>query len=206
MTSVVEHDDIQTSHQSRAWARRAVPAILIVALVVSLGLWWFQGGVFVSASQGITVGAVGEAGERLSVGVIVHANSDGAKLRWVTADAQVGANVTWSVYQGKNGHGFGTAKGPLEPTWPVESVPGHAVSADIDDTTFLIATITAARPGVYRLSGITVEYRSGWRHRTVHSGYTACFLVTSPGQTYQELEAADAPDWQRYRACNGGNT
>ena len=127
-------------------------------------------------------------------------------MRRVTADVPEGAKVTWSVYQGKNGHGFGTAKGALEPTWPVESVSGHAISADVDDTTFLIATITATRPGMYRLSGITVEYQSGWRHRTVDSGYSACFLVTSPGQTYQELEAADTPDWQRYSACNGGTT
>ena len=52
MTTVVERDDIQTSHQARSWVRRAVPAVLVVALVTGLGVWWFQGGVFVSATQG----------------------------------------------------------------------------------------------------------------------------------------------------------
>jgi hypothetical protein len=186
-------------------SRHTKPLIAAVAAVVFLlasGIWWFHGGEFVSATGGVTVGMTGEVGEQFSIGVIVRADGEGATLRNATAHAPSELNVTWSVYQGKNGNGFGTAKGPLEPTWPVEPMPGHRISPNLEDTTFLIATVTGTKPGVYRLSGITVDYQSGWRHRSVDGTYVACFLVLAPGQTSEQLELANGPLWQQFQACD----
>lgn len=188
----------------RSAPQRMKPLIAAIVLVVPMmlgGIWWFHGGEFVSAMQGLTVGMAGDVGEQFSIGVIVRADREGATLRNATAHVPDELNVTWSVYQGKNGNGFGTAKGPLEPTWPVDPIRGHRISPDLEDTTFLIATVTGTEPGVYRLSGITVDYQSGWRHRSVDSSYVACFLVLAPGQTSGELELSDSPLWQQYQAC-----
>jgi hypothetical protein len=45
---------------------------------------------------------------------------------------------------------------------------------------WLVTSVTAPTPGVYRVANIEIHYRSGARHRTVAGDSEACVLVAPP--------------------------
>jgi hypothetical protein len=188
---------------------RVLVAACVVAVVVVGSLWWFRGGSRLSAAGG-GYGVPVPAGVDASIGIMAFADSSGdVRLDSVSATLSAGATVTWSIYQGSPTQGFGTWQGPLAPRWPTLPVAGfHDVSVgdpSVEGSTWIVGTISAATPGVYRLSDVEITYHSGWRTRTVSAHTYACVLVYPPSTTYEHLVAAADPTITPYDECvNGG--
>lgn len=200
VAATLEHrSESASSATSKSWHIGRIA--LAVVLLVSLGAWWFAGGTFIGAPQGNRVGVAVRNGEDASFGFQLSADGDDAQLRSVSARVTPTATVEWSVYQATEGAGFGTWHGPLAPTWRVVPVDGAHVSQDAERSTWIIATVRSSKPGVYRISNITVRYQSGWRTRTERSGFTSCVLVAPANRSVDELLATDDPLWREYQAC-----
>lgn len=194
-------DDVSSS---AARPTRLVGLAVAVVLVVASGVWWFGGGTFVGAPQGIIVGIAAQRGEDASFGLPLSADGSDARLRSVTARVTPNATVEWSVYQGTGSTGFGTWRGALAPTWPIVPVDGARVSDDEAGATWVVATVRSATPGVYRVWDITLTYQSGWRTRDEESAFVGCVLVSPADRSTDELRASNDPLWQEYEACSTG--
>ncbi len=180
---------------------RVVWLASVVVVVFLLSLWWLAGGTFVGAPTGDSVGVAAQVGEDASFGFQVSADGSDARLQSVSARVAPAATVEWSVYQSIESTGFGTWRGPLAPTWPVEGLKGARVSEDDVRATWVVATVQSTTPGVYRVSDITIEYRSGWRSRSEESGFVGCVLVAPGDWSVDELRTSNDPLWQEYEAC-----
>jgi hypothetical protein len=142
-----------------------------------------------------------------SFGIVATKADDGRlRLDSVSANVSEGASITWSVYQAAPGAlGFGSWNGPLAPRWPTVPVAGYdKVSTgdlDVDGSTWVVGTVHADAPGVYRVSDVSIDYHSGWHSRTVSSQTTVCVLAYPSGSTYEGLVAAADPLIAQYNDC-----
>ncbi len=202
MTSTVDTriDAVSSSASRRP---RLVRLVVVAVLALSLSVWWLAGGTFIGTS-GNRVGTVVAVGEDASFGFPLSADGGGARLQSVSGQVSPAATVEWTVYQASASSGFGTWHGPLAPTWPVTPVDGAHVSHDTSSATWIIATVRSSTPGVYRLSHVTVTYRSGWRTRHESSAFVGCVLVAPANTSVDSLRASNDPLWQDYEACSNG--
>ena len=164
--------------------RVVLVAVTVVAAAVT-GLWWFRGGTFLSASGG-GYGGVARPNEQLSVGTdLTTVTGPSVVLDSVSASNPDGAHLTWSVYRNRpGGLGFGAVRGPLGPEWPTMPVKRYRVSQrdghPEQGATWLVTTVTASHPGVYRVSDITIKYHSARRARQSDAHTSICVLVPRP--------------------------
>ncbi len=103
----------------------------------------------------------------------------------VTSSTSDGVQVSWSIYRNTPGAlGFGAVTGPLGPEWPTRPVHGARISQPSGrperGATWLVASVIATRPGVYRISNIAIEYDSAHRPRRSASDTWMCLLVAAP--------------------------
>jgi hypothetical protein len=188
-----------------------VTAGVFAVLMLVLGsVWWFRGGSHLSAS-GAGYGVPVPVGVDASFGILAFTDSPGdVRLDSVSAKLSPGATVTWSIYQALGaGNGFGTWQGPLAPRWPTSPLAGfHDVTAgdpSVEGSTWIIGTVSATTPGVYRLSDVEITYHSGWRTRTTSAHTSACVLAYPASTSYQDLVAVADPLVANYEECNGGD-
>jgi hypothetical protein len=166
--------------------RGGLVALGLIVAIIAGGLWWLHGGTRLQGSGGYS--GVVRADEQLSVGIqLVTTSGSSVVLDSVSASNPNGAQVTWSIYRNDAGHdGFGSVLGPLGPEWPTSAVHGYRVSRPFGHpergATWLVASVRASRPGVYRVSNIKIKYRSGVRVRRSDTHAFVCVLVAPPGQ------------------------
>ena len=158
--------------------------VVLVAVASTVGVWWFRGGTFLDAA-GAGYGGVVAPGEQFSVGIeLTTVSGPSVVLDGVSAANPDGARVEWSIYRNAPGAlGFGSVSGRLAPDWPTAPAHGYRVSQPTRHpergATWLVATMTGSRPGVYRLSNITITYHSARRTRRTSAGTSVCVLVAS---------------------------
>jgi hypothetical protein len=156
-------------------------AVLLVGVVVA-SLWWFRGGTFLHA-QGGGYGGVGTTNQQYSYGIdLTTVSGPSLVLQRASASYPAGLRVRWSIYRnGPRELGFGSWHGPLEPKWPTSPVAGYRLAQAVGHpergATWLVASITASRPGLYHVSHITITYRSGRRVRHANASADICVLV-----------------------------
>ncbi len=173
--------------RARTFGGRVVIAVALVALTIVAGLWWFRGGTFLR-SAGAGYGGVVLPGEQLSFGTdLTTVSGPSVVVDRVSASSPDGVHVAWSIYKNAPGAlGFGSVHGPLGPQWPTTPVPGYRVSqADGHPdrgATWLVTTLTATHPGVYRVSDITIKYHSAQRARQSAAHTSVCVLVAPPAE------------------------
>ena len=159
--------------------------VALVAVTITAEVWWSRGGTFLRAAGG-GYGGVVLPGEQFSVGVdLTTVSGPSVVLDGVSATNPDGARVEWSIYRNAPGtSGFGAVHGHLEPDWPTTPVHGYRVAQPTGHpergATWLVATVTGSRPGVYRLSNIRISYHSARRIRHVAAGTSVCVLVAPP--------------------------
>jgi hypothetical protein len=162
-----------------------VVAVALVAGTVVAGVRWFGGGTLLRA-VGAGYGGVVSPGEQLSFGTdLTTVSGPNVVLDGVTASSPAEAHVTWSIYRNAAGAlGFGSVHGSLEPGWPTVPVKAYRVSQPDGHpergATWLVTTVTASHPGVYRVSDITIKYHStrGAHQSAAHT--SICVLVAPP--------------------------
>ena len=124
--------------------------------------------------------------EQLSFGIdLTTALGPSVVLDRVSASNPGRVQVSWSIYQNApHALGFGSVRGPLGAEWPTNPVHGYRVSQPDGHpergATWLVASVIAPQPGVYRLSGIAIKYRSAHRNRRSDSHSWLCVLVAAP--------------------------
>jgi hypothetical protein len=173
--------------KGRAWpfGVRVVIAVTLVAMTIVAGFWWFRSGAFLRA-QGAGYGGVVSPGEQLSFGTeLTTVSGRSVVLDGVSASSPGDAHVAWSIYQNPPGAlGFGSVHGPLGSEWPTMPVHGYRVSQPDAHpergATWLVTTVTAAHPGVYRVFDISVKYHSARRARQSAAHTSICVLVAPP--------------------------
>jgi hypothetical protein len=184
----------------------ALAAGLVVLVIGTTVVWWMFGGTRLAA-RGAGYGVVVPPGQDASFGVIAQTD-DGGRVRLDSVGAKVsaGATITWSVYQAAPGAlGFGTWHGPLEPTWRTVRVAGydHVTHGDthVNGGTWIVGTVHADSPGVYRVSDVSVRYHSGWRGLSTSTHTTACVLVYPAGSSVTAFLASADPLVTEYNDC-----
>jgi len=146
-------------------------------------------------------------GQDASFGIIAE-KDDGGRV-WldsVSANLSAGATITWSVYQAAPGAlGFGTWHGPLQPRWPTVPLAGYdRVShgdTQVNGGTWIVGTVHADSPGVYRVSGVSIRYHSGWRSRSASTQTWACVIVYPDGSSATDFLASADPLVAEYNDC-----
>jgi len=166
--------------------------VILAALTIIAGVWWFRGGTFLRAS-GAGYGGVVLPGEQFSVGIdLTTVSGASVVLDRASAANPNGARVEWSIYRNTPGAmGFGAVHGRLAPEWPTSPVHGYRVAQPDGHpnrgATWLVATMTGPHPGVYQLSNIKITYHSGRRVRHAASGTSVCVLVAPPADQQRLL-------------------
>jgi hypothetical protein len=175
----------------------ALAAMLFVIAATGAGArQWFRGGTFLDAA-GAGYGGPAAVGEGFSFGIdLATASGPSVVLDHVSAKSSAGSEISWSIYRTPpGGLGFGSVTGPLAPQWPTRPVDEYRVAQPRNEpergATWLVATVVAPRPGVYRVDGITISYHSGRRNRTTSANAWACVLVYADGQRQAILHAID---------------
>jgi hypothetical protein len=195
-------------HRSRTKRGAFIVAIGLALLAVASGVVWreIEGPRLTTAANGY--GLPVTPGQDASFGII--ATKDGAgslRLESVSADVSAGATVTWSVYQPRKGYGgFGARTGPLAPRWPTVPVAGYSHvstgASEVSGVTWIIGTVHADIPGVYRVSNVRITYHSGWHNRTVAApGSTTCVLVYPSSAGLKAFLASTDPLVAQYNDC-----
>jgi hypothetical protein len=160
----------------------------VVVAIVAGSLWWFHGGTRLRATSGGGYSAVVSVNEELSVGIdLTTTSGSSVVLDGVSGSNPQGAHVSWSIYRNGPGEdGFGSVNGPLGAQWPTVPVHGFRVAQSDGHpergATWLVASLQASQPGVYRLSNIKIKYRSGLRVRRSDAFAVVCVLVAPAGQ------------------------
>ena len=118
-------------------------------------------------------------------------------LESASASYPTGLQVRWSIYRNRPGElGFGSLLGPLEPKWPTSPLRGYRLSQPESHpergATWLVASMTASRPGVYHVSNIKISYRSGLRLRYTTANADICELVAQPKEEQRLWRQAEA--------------
>jgi hypothetical protein len=192
---------------STAMKRSTALVLGLVVLVIGAAVvWWSVGGTRLAAA-GAGYGVAVPVGQDASFGVIAQTD-DGGRVRLDSVGAKVsaGATITWSVYQSApSALGFGTWHGPLEPTWPTVRVAGydHVSHGDrlVNGGTWIVGTVHADSPGVYRVTDVSVRYHSGWRGLSASTQTTACVLVYPAGSSVTAFLASADPLVAEYDDC-----
>jgi hypothetical protein len=184
--------------KTRAVQIGGVVVVVVVALVIG-GVWWFRGGTFLEGG-GAGYGGVVVIGAQMSVGIDLWTRSGPSVVLDRASTATVdGVRVSWSIYRnGPHELGFGSVSGPLSPGWPTTPVHGYRVAQPAGHpergATWLVESVTASRPGLYRLGDVSISYRSGARIRRTSVSTSFCLLVVRKSQHRRTLRAVDAFD------------
>jgi hypothetical protein len=184
------------SRRTRRFRLRLVVALALVVATIAAGMWWFRGGTFLRANGGGYSGVV-RTNEPLSVGIdLTTASGPDVVLDSVAASKPDGVQVSWSIYRnGPGAPGFGSARGPLGPEWPTTATRGYHVSqADGHPergATWLVTSVLAPQPGVYRISDITIKYHSAQRPRRSASHTWICLLVAAPADEARLMQQVE---------------
>jgi hypothetical protein len=202
----VDPDGDRRPRRRRRWWLPLGAALVAMLAALGAGTWWSHGGAFLHA-EGAGNGAENLPNQWFSVGVQLDTSSgESVTLDRVSAAQPNGAQVAWSVYKAAPGGAFfGPKRGALSPklgTVPVHGyhvaqAPGHPELGG----TWIVASMRAAHPGVYRLDHIKVTYHSGLHSRHATSDTYLCLLVYPPARQALILQQAfvyepgfDAPD------------
>jgi hypothetical protein len=208
MTDVIErHDREAPEVVSRRGRRRATSLGIAAVLMVTILVWWFIGGTRLQAA-GMNHGLPVPLGQDTSFGIVARTDDGGrVRLDSVSATVSAGATITWSVYQAAPGdESFLAWLGPLAPKWPTVPVAGYErVSTGngmVNGGTWIVGTLHAEKPGVYRVQDVVINYHSGWRSRTANGQMIACVLVYPVGSTFESLAGAGDPLVDQYNRCS----
>lgn len=210
VTDVLEsgiRDDLERPHRILRHRTALVVAGLTAVVMLAGLMWWRAGGTHLAAAGG-GYGVNAPMGQDASFGIILTKDDGGqVSLDSVSATVSAGATVTWSIYQAPpGGEGFGTWYGALAPRWSTVSVSGYdrvskGSGSPDDGSTWIVGTVHANAPGVYRVADVSVTYSAGWRTRTASAHTTACVLVYPAAATFDSLVAASDPLVAQYRDC-----
>jgi hypothetical protein len=187
--------------------RRRVLVVSVVLLAIGAAVvWWSYGGTRLTAA-GARYGVPVPEGQDASFGIIAQTDDGGrVRLDSVSANVSAGATITWSVYQAAPGAlGFGAWHGPLLPRWPTVPVAGYdrvsTGDTNVKGGTWIVGTVDATSPGVYRVTDVSVHYHSGWRGLSASTRTTACVLVYPAGSSVTAFLASADPLVAEYNDC-----
>ena len=191
---VVAADLVRVGDSNRGTLRRralafgvlgVVVSVAVVGGIVAAGVSWFRGGTLLRASGGGN-GSIVRTNEQFSFGIgLTTASGPSVVLDHVSASVPRGLRVGWSIYRTPpGGLGFGQERGPLGARWPTTPVRGYRVSQPDgrpeQGATWLVASVSAAHSGVYRLPDISIRYHSWRRPRRSAGNADLCLLVVAP--------------------------